>query len=296
MKISLILLCFLSNFCVLAQVNLSSGLTACYSLDGNASDPINSLNGTLGSVTSSINRFNVPNTAYYFAGNDSSFIELPNSPLLKSTEVSFSAWVRFSHLNSAQYIVFAHNGCFNYHEGYMLCVNDWVPGGYRLQMAKADNSCSLSGQSTLNGATVLAPLTWYHVGFYIGSDSLKLYLNGTLETTMSSSSALLYNPFEHVYLGGSNISHFNVPLDGSIDNVRFYNRKLNGAEMMALYSQDPFCRLDHVGLNQDVTDLSTIQVYPNPSENYFLIESENLSEVVEYWIEDCSGVNFYQAN
>ncbi|MBL7901932.1 MAG: T9SS type A sorting domain-containing protein [Bacteroidia bacterium] len=272
-----------------AQVNLNSSLTACYPLNGNAMENINSLNGTLSLVTSTIDRFGNSNSAYAFSGDSTSFIELPNSPLLKANAVSFSAWVRFNQLNTVQYIVFTHNGCFNYHEGYMLCVNNWVPGGFRLQMAKADNSCSFQGQATLNGSQVLSPLTWYHVGFYVGSDSLKLYLNGNLETSLANSNPIVYNSSTNVYLGGSNISTFNAYLDGCLDNVRFYNRKLNGAEMSALYTLDPVCRPDAVGLPSGFEEIKSVSLFPNPVETFLSIENKIVQEITGYSVEDATG-------
>jgi|GEM_PF-5416730 len=74
-----------------AQVNLSSSLAACYSVDGNANDPVNGLNGLLSSSTPTVDRNNSANSAYRFLGNSSSYVELPNSLLLKANAVSFSA-------------------------------------------------------------------------------------------------------------------------------------------------------------------------------------------------------------
>lgn len=240
MKVRCLFLLLIPGKVLFPQVNLSSSITACYALNGNANDPINNLNGILSNVTATVDRFNNAGSAYAFNGSTSSFIQLPNNSLLKANQVSFSAWVRFNTLNTAQYIVFTHNGCMNYHEGYMLAVNNWVPGGFRLQMAKSTSNCSAQGQITLNGSTVLSPQVWYHVGFYAGPDSLKLYLNGALETVIANSNALSYNLLSNVLLGGSGQS-FNAPLNGSLDNVRFYNRKLNNAEFLALYLQDPAC-------------------------------------------------------
>lgn len=90
---------------------LTTSLTACYALNSNANDPINSLNGTLSAVTTTVDRFNTPNSAFYFSGASNSFIELPNSPLLKpSNAISFSAWIKpNSPFTYAQYVVVTKN-------------------------------------------------------------------------------------------------------------------------------------------------------------------------------------------
>jgi len=240
MKSHFLVLFFLSVLSLNAQVNLSSSLTACYALDGNANDPLSSLNGTLSSVTATVDRFNNANSAFAFAGTPGSSITLPNNALIKAPQVSFSGWVRFNTISTSQYLVFTHNGCGNYHEGYMLAGSNQVPGGFKLQMAKANNTCSSPGQTTLNGTTALSAQTWYHVGFYAGPDSLKLYLNGALESSIANPSPLTYNPLSNVVLGGSGLA-FNIPFSGTMDNVRFYNRKLNGSEFQQLYLLDPSC-------------------------------------------------------
>jgi hypothetical protein len=224
---------------IIYSQNLTSSLSACYALNGNGSEPINNLTGTLSAITNTVDRFNNPNSASFFNGTTSSFISLPNNSLLKATSVSFSGWIKLNALNS-QIIVFAHNGCVSFHEGYQLALASVGPGNSRFQIAKANNSCSFGGQAFFNGATPIVQSTWYHVGFYIGSDSLKLYVNGVLDGTMANPNPITYNPLSNVYLGGTNIA-FNLPFVGTLDNVRFYNRKLTGTEFNLLYLTDPAC-------------------------------------------------------
>jgi len=57
-------LCLALNVLAFSQASLSTSLTACYALDGNANDPISSLTGTLSAVTPTVNRFSQPNTAW----------------------------------------------------------------------------------------------------------------------------------------------------------------------------------------------------------------------------------------
>src|SRR5258708_5250883 len=106
---------------LLGQVNVSSSLSACYDLNGNVNDPVNSLNGTAFSVTPAVNRFNAGSTAFAFGGSTLSYIELPNDPLLKPTNaVSFSGWIRISSLNNVQFIVFTKNAATSIYGAYDL--------------------------------------------------------------------------------------------------------------------------------------------------------------------------------
>ncbi|MEO6304541.1 MAG: LamG-like jellyroll fold domain-containing protein, partial [Bacteroidia bacterium] len=221
---------------------LSTSLTACYALNGNGTEPINSLTGILSAATTpTLDRFNNPNFAVHFNGTPSSFITLPSSPLLKpSNAVSFSGWVKFDNIIQSHYIVFAHNTCTSYHEGYTLVAQNLGPG-FKLHAVKSSGACSPATQQVLSSSSNMLANTWYHVGAYIGNDSLKVYINGVLEgSAISINPSFNYNPGENIYLGGSNIA-FNLPMNGSLDNVRFYNRKLSNTEFNQLYVTDPTC-------------------------------------------------------
>src|SRR5688572_22420249 len=94
-----------------AQTTLNTSLTACYSLNNNANDPISGLNGTVSAVTPTVNRFNSPSTAYYF--NGSSHIRLPDNPLLKpANAVSFALWVKPT-FNGGTHIIYTRNNLFS---------------------------------------------------------------------------------------------------------------------------------------------------------------------------------------
>jgi len=124
MSKTLFLIIVLSCTQLFSQVNLSSSLVACYALDGNASEPINNYAGTLSSVSPTTGHLGNPNTALYFSGQTSSYVELPNNSLLKPNQLSFSAWVNASSLNPNQMIVFTKNIYTSYHTAYALAIFD----------------------------------------------------------------------------------------------------------------------------------------------------------------------------
>jgi PKD repeat protein len=268
-KISLIILLAVSSGVSVSQVNINSSLTACYAMNGNGNEPISSLTATLSAVTATLDRLSNANSALSFSGGVGSFITLPNSALLKAQAVSVSAWVKTNVNGLNQILVFAYNGCVSYHEGYQLAMLSTGPSAYRFQAVKSTSNCVLSGQTPLNGTTTtLTANTWYHVGAYFGPDSLKLYVNGVLNASLSNTNALNYSNAANVILGGTN-NGSNLPFNGSMDNVRFYNRKLNGNEFNLLYTADPVCQPNPVAnfsvsnpspcVNQTITinDLST---------------------------------------
>lgn len=239
LKYLIILIIGLSNNLFYAQT-LSTSLTACYALNANGTEPINNLTGTLSAVTATVDRFSNANSAIHFNGNAGSFIALPNSPLLKSTNaVSFSAWVRLDNITQPHYIVFAHNTCASYHEGYTLITQNLGPG-YKLHVVKSSGACSPATQQVLSSSSNMIANTWYHIGGYIGNDSLKVYLNGALQGSLPITIPFSYNASENVFLGGTGLP-FNLPMLGTLDNVRFYNRKLTDGEFNQLFLTDPSC-------------------------------------------------------
>lgn len=227
------------------QVNIASSLTACFALNNNGNEPINALTGTLSNVTGTVDRFSNANSALAIAGSSASYVELPNSPLLKATEVSVSGWFK-TNSSAIQILVFAHNGCISYHEGYQIALINTGGATFRMQAAKSSSNCSPGTQAACNGSTTtLQANVWYHVGAYFGSDSLKIYVNGVLNGAISATLPINYSNLAKVYIGGTNLST-NYPFLGSVDNFRFYNRKLNGAEFNSLYVNDQACNFGFV--------------------------------------------------
>ncbi len=239
--IAALLLIAKSN-CTQAQ-NLLVGLQGCYPLDNSAANMAStgsSLNGTPVNVSGGTDRFGNANGAYAFSGSAPCYVSLPNDSRLKSTAVSFSGWVKFSSVSSSQFIAFTQNTCVNYFEGYSFF---GVKSGsnFQLQLVKSGSACSASTQQIVTAATNLSANTWYHVGFYAGNDSLKIFLNGAPDATPVPSLVSFSYGSGNVFLGGTNISPYYLPLNGLMDEVRFYNRKLSNTEFYQLYTTVPAC-------------------------------------------------------
>lgn len=239
-------LLFLTALNHLQAQNLQYGLQACYPLDCNTDNYAASgsiMNGTGFNVSCTTGVSGVANTAYAFTGATNSYIQLPNSSLIKTNNsMSFSGWVRFNNTSNSQYIVFAQNSCFSYFEGYAL-LGAVVGSNFRLTVVKSSSACSPSTQHVVSGVTNLNANQWYHVGFYAGTDSLKMFLDGVVEGTPISSTTAFNYANTNVYLGGTNSGIFNAPLNGRLDNVRFYSRKLTNSEFKLLKDTNPACNV-----------------------------------------------------
>jgi PKD repeat protein len=221
-----------------SQVNLTSSLTACYSLNGNAIDGVNALNGTLTGVSAAADQFNTPNSALAFAGTTASYVELPNSSLLKpSNAVTIAGWFKPTALNTFRQLVFTKNIYTNFFAAYSLAFN-YSNGGYKFHCGRSNGSVD----DVVTGTTNIVVNTWYHVAMSIDNSAMKIYVNGVLENSITPTfSGFNYDATRKVILGGTNESNWNQPYAGLMDNLRFYSRALSGAEITALYSQNPGC-------------------------------------------------------
>jgi hypothetical protein len=90
------------------------------------------------------------------------------------------------------------------------------------------NLVTLSANSGINTGS------WYHiVGVYDGSTT-KLYINGVLDATTSTSGT--YNVNTNFAIGKTLDGRY---LDGLMDDVRVYNRALSATEVTELYNLTP---------------------------------------------------------
>jgi hypothetical protein len=218
--------------------NLGAGLTACYPLNGNGNDMINAQQGTLSAVTPTVDRFNNAASAMFFSGTTSSFLQLPNSPLLKPAgAISVSGWYKVDNTTSYMDIVFCKNVNTSNFTAYSLTTKNSV-NGYVFRSYRQ----SSSGSDDVSSTTTVQPGTWYHVVFSINDTVMRMYVNGVLEnSTPCTIQGFNYDPLRYVILGGTDEINWNPPYTGAIDNLRFYNRMLTATEVMMLYTQDPGC-------------------------------------------------------
>jgi hypothetical protein len=274
---SFLVSCFvLTANCFFAQVNLSWSLTACYALNGNASESVNNLTGTLSAVTTTANRFSTSNSANYFTGSSSSYIILPNNALLKPTNaISFSAWCRPVLQAGQMILVFAKNNNSSFFAAYALSI-DYLGGVYKFQVARQNGS----GTDLVTGTATLSSNTWYHVVFTLDNTSFKLYVNGTLDGSMTPAiTSFNYDPTRGVILGGTNETNYNSPYLGSMDNVRFYDRIISAAEVSAIYTGDPDCST----LAPPVASFSVSNSSPCAGNSVSLIDLSSYSPSTWNW-------------
>ena len=180
-------------------------------------------------------RNGINNGAYDFDGVDD-YIQVKhtqnsNIDFDSNDNITFSAWIKTTPSDNYQSIIDKRNT-----HGYLLSI---TPTGNLDGYITDDNSNS-SGNKTLKTIT---DDSWHFVSFVINrSSNAYLYIDGVLNTTFPvtnvsnlSNSADLIIGQGNLTLSGSIHGYFN----GSIDEVRIYNKILSATEILSNYNGVP---------------------------------------------------------
>gem|GEM_PF-785328 len=246
-KTSLLYAAFLIVMFANAQVNLNQGLIAYYPFNGNANDSSgNGNNPSFNNATLTTDRFGNANSAYYFNGSNS-YMDIPNSTTLQTgTRASISLWVKPNSFYTGK--------C---HGNYMLCKGyegggalDALFGDNLYDQNHAINGCSApldtsheTFYSTLGGywnSNFIHTNNWYHVIEIADSTTASIYVNGVLINT-NPASLVPFNTSYDLFFGRYlDISITPYWLNGTLDDIRIYNRALDSAEVQSLYQEGGF--------------------------------------------------------
>jgi alpha-tubulin suppressor-like RCC1 family protein len=232
-------ICLLAAQTLVADcVSALPGLIGWWPGDGNANNVLGTNNGTLqGGATA--NGAGQVATAFGFDGTNG-FVQIPDSPLLRPTNLTIEAWVSFASLDSAgsggspagdQYIVFRQNSRSSDFEGFDLSKTR-VGGSdvFRFLISSATaQTVEIHSTTTINTGV------WYHVAAVRGSNFTQIYVNGNLERQTNISFPQDYGSFP-LYFGTSGQSYWDHKLKGNLDEVSLYNRALSASEIAAIYS------------------------------------------------------------
>jgi hypothetical protein len=180
-----------------------------------------------------------------------------NSSLKPPLPVTFSAWIKLSSLDRAQIIMTLDNQSYGY---YGIWFDVMIPGN-KLHISYGDGgSPGPQNRRTKDGMTALSTSTWYHVAAVVrGPVDMDLYVNGVNDGGPYSGtcSSLVYSASGHSFIGG-NPGFTSSYFDGTIDDVRVYNRALSAEEVRELYLGRTLVGLEIAGPNE-VPDNNSIQ-------------------------------------
>jgi len=212
---------------------MNEGLAAYYPFNGNAADESgNGNNGTVNGATLTNDRFGNPGEAYFFNGSSNDFISIPsNSSLSLTNELTLSAWVNLNNSESDQKIV--GKATYAPSWGYVLGIQHSMvyPEMY------LDDGTRYTYQAGFipdNEWTHLC-VTWRTGGSFIGYVNGEEVFNITAASTANISTTSTGLIIGTVPWGpGSGVQSVN----GSIDDIRIYNRALTGQEVQVLFHEN----------------------------------------------------------
>jgi len=276
-----------------AQVNLDDGLVAHWPLDGSGNDVSdNGLHGEVFGATPVSNRLGVDNNAYAFDG-ENDFIQLPNNPLLKQTfPFSISMWVYVDEFAEVTRTVF-QNDEEDVYTGFWILYNSFgrISAGYGNGLGEAPFS-----RVTKFSDEFIETGEWNHiVANFNGLNDIDLYLNGDFNEGQYSGTAgsMVYSNEPGVI--GRDVANEVAPYhDGSLDDIRYYNRPLTEDEIAVLF--------------EGVTEMSCEAVEPSIwgtgpwydlGDGYFVANAKNDAILVtgdgdltvEIFEGDCNGTS-----
>ena len=273
-----------SSFCSSLSGSLQNGLVGYWPFCGNANDDSgNGNNGTVNGATLTSDRFGNANSAYSFNGT-SDFIKVLDNDLLDLTQnLTLSAWISPNSVVNEQ-AVFG-KGKISSQTGYSLLHNVLIPEktGISIQNQPMPVSEAHINSSTLNLNT------WYQLlGTYNGSE-LKLYLNGVLVKTTTTSLQLMPNSLTDLFIG-CELSGFRF-FNGKIDDVGIWNRALSQQEITQLFNQNQcttnitvtdtlIINVGQLSYTNPVAYANNITIYPNPASTQININFNNITNLV----------------
>jgi hypothetical protein len=209
---------------------LTNGLVGYWPLNGNANDESgNGNNGIVNGATLTTDRFGNNWKAYNFDGLNN-VINIPtNQTLVIQNNITISAWIKRKNPSNL-----LPEGIFG-----PATYLPTTPGYYlRIINKKVDLGISLPYTEGFS-ATTIDSSHWYNVVGVYNNNSIKIYISGVMDNETFAGPDLLDNWSSTNFLTIGREKDYGTPInlhsfDGSLDDIRIYNRALSASEVLYL--------------------------------------------------------------
>lgn len=200
---------------------------ALYRLDGNSLDESGNYNGTNTAITYGAGKLT---RSAIFNGSSSYITGAGIGVVSKSSNASVSVWFKTS-LSSANQAIYSEGGDTSY-PGFSI-----VQYGTNITVWWTYGTGTGTGMtiSSWNNVAIVIPDTWNHLVITKQSKTFNMYLNGIYKgsfTITNTSDTLVGYQMTIGHLYG-----YSYYWNGSIDQLRIFNKALTQAEVTALYTE-----------------------------------------------------------
>lgn len=275
----------------------SVGLIAHWPFSGNANDSsVNGHNGMMHNVTPAAGVNGVPGTAIQFAGDSSSYINVPNSTAFNLDSFSICAWLKPTgfYNDTCQTSMILSRG------------DDQASGHYSLLLFDNafDSSCSIRDTNNFVFATKAnnnngynhaqwqySPRThtnqWYSVVATFKGSVVKIYINGTLVNTVTVNTiGPIDSGSQGIYIGKMPANtQYPYWFKGIMDDLRLYNRPLTAAEVT---------QYNKLGVDDKPMNKIDVGISPNPGKGSFVLAGDiNTNEPIHIEVYNSIGQIVY---
>lgn len=227
------ILVFIFCFTQISIADLNEGLIAYYPFNGNANDESgNGNNGVVHGASLTVDRFGIPNNSYYFDGMDD-HIEI-GKQVLYDTNFSIMIWIKSGGEQNTYSCPISQG------HGHVYGYKGWAfQYGY-------PNKTDFKFITSIDGYTWLTvdfdidievDLNWNFIAVVKEGAILKTYKNGILQESILLNNEILLGDF-NLTIGDDTFNpgrYFN----GSIDDIRIFNRALSELEILEVYNESP---------------------------------------------------------
>lgn len=210
------------------STEVTSGLIGWWQLNGNATDSIGTATGTVFGAQPTTGQGGLSNTAYVFDGVDD-YIRLSGATAVGNLtgNLTMSAWIRKDTSNVIGAIFSAARTA----SANGLAFNAMANGTARFTTLGVRDYDSTTATYRAN--------EWTHVVATMNANTVTYFVNGVQRDTISHTAGGAANTDDVHMIGAGTVSlstTLTTPFDGSIDDLRVYNRILTANEIQTIYN------------------------------------------------------------
>lgn len=217
--------------------DITTGLVIDIPLDGNAYEVVSGSTGNASHVSSAVNRNGEANKAMQFNRSDSSFIDFGDlaAASFPNNQFTICCWVNVVDTLSPL-AVLSKRGVIGPWE-YSLD-NHFNHAVFNLDNWVQDGSTTVYGIDPLKASAALQLNEWQHIAYVADGSSLKVYVNGILQSGSDNLKAGLFftDTDAHLVIGNGGGYGKNYFFNGCIDDIRFYDKVLDQSVIQYLAS------------------------------------------------------------